>query len=81
VVDSALDDGGARPAYIVGWVGCVRVSVAACVVSAGAVMPQEGAWVLPQVLCSEPIVSVGPVGFGWPTWIPGGGVVLVVVVA
>ena len=44
-------------------------------------MPREGVGVLPPVSCSAPIVSVGLVESGWPTWIPGGGVVLVVVVA
>ena len=80
-VDCALAGVGARPAYIIGWVGCVHACVAACVAAEGAVMSQEGVGVLPPVSCSAPIVSVGLVESGWPTWTPGGGVVLVVVVA
>ena len=81
MVDCALAGVEARPTYIIGWVGCVRVCVAVCTASGVVVVPQVGVGVSPQVSCSAPIVTVGLVDSGWPTWTPGGGVVLVVVVA
>ena len=80
-VDCALGDVGARPAYTIGWVGCVRACVAACAASEGAVMPQEGVGVEPLVLCSVPIGSVSLVDTELPTRTPGGGGGLVVVMA